>query len=561
MPYGQFTGYQSIDTPEAQAAGGGYLFSTADGQQIPLHGPSAADLASRVDASNAAQANQSIAPATPPAAPAAASAPVGHVKDRDAQMYPELFPEQAASANANDQAKAQAAAAANAPPAVHPQVLAGTKSGGVMYQNAQGDELVKEPGHAGSKGGLQLKSEEKKGGYDPSQAYLEETARNDATLQQSRDIGFAAASKQAAMDQAAAQANQAAQANAEAEAKNRQWQIDQQVAEKNTKYENALSDYQNSKVDPGRLTRGNWGLNIARLLGTIASSLPTRPGQNPIQNYAGEMVDRQIDQDIDAQKAEIAVKKDSANNALTDLTRKLGSQQLAVEALRGIRQQQAATAMQQGAAQTADANLSAGYLAASAEAAQKAADHKENYLRLANGEITQHIVNAPSVSASGPHTRAATLEELKAVAELKHINASTGAIEAKTADGPGGIKPAQQAAAAKIDSALAGLNEFDASHASEGRPGIWTTGVGGNHKHVETVNTLAPLVADALGGGRSAPIIMKQFREDATSASGEKIQATIAATRQRLLDKRAQILNNPAAAETPEPAAEEPPTE
>lgn len=312
MAYGQFLGYEPAGQP------GAYNFQTANGQNALLFGPDAEDLRAKIDASNAIMP-QPTANADPFANTALAANGADPVYGRgqapsvaDAGGGPAQVPETAVEG------------------AAPPQVSGPQNVGFGLVRTPDGQLAQYRPGSGGvSQKALQKKatqgteipvsaSESRTGGFDPNQDYLEGMQdvsiqeRQQAETMAGREIMAAQAGEQMAREQAAAQAAQLAEQqrmNLQIEVKmNRDAQIK----------DAALKDYANQKIDPGRLYRGEGGTakSIAAAIGTAMGAFGAAINKTP--NFAMQLIENAIDRDVNAQAAEIAVKKQAADNAVND---------------------------------------------------------------------------------------------------------------------------------------------------------------------------------------------------------------------------------------------------
>lgn len=155
-------------------------------------------------------------------------------------------------------------------------------------------------------------------------------------------------------------------------------QLQDHVKDMDAKYQAARDEYRGSKVDPGHYMRGNWLAVLGTMLGAVGAGL----GRHP--NYAMEFVNQNIDRDIRAQEKEIEIKKNSADNALADLTRSQGSLQAGKLALRQILTEKAKDQFQTIASSYKGANIQA---AAQQAAAQLAEQHAQQDLARKQGYV------------------------------------------------------------------------------------------------------------------------------------------------------------------------------
>lgn len=159
-------------------------------------------------------------------------------------------------------------------------------------------------------------SEAVTGGFDRNPDYEERLAN--ASIDQRL-------ANQAQTDAAMVAADQAAQAHSMQIAAEqriarqdqlREAEITQKVARDQQKLDALMADVKSTKIEPKRMFSGTGGAlaaigsAIAAGLGAYGAALARTP------NYALDIINRAVDQDIAAQEADLATKKESANNAL-----------------------------------------------------------------------------------------------------------------------------------------------------------------------------------------------------------------------------------------------------
>jgi hypothetical protein len=309
---------------------------------------------------------------------------------------------------------------------------------------------------AGSKGGPVERGRTITGGYDQNQEYVDQ--KEDAFLmnRDANEMALQAGHEAALTEHAYFEEQKNLLQAREAEANAQKAQIDRGVMELQAKRDAALKEYTGAKVDPGRSQKGgkNWIDAIAAALGAYGAAISKTP------NFALEVIQGRINNDIDAQKAEIAIKRDGADNALADLTRKLGSQELAEKALRDIQTDRARASFQSQAAGTKDQELAAKHLGIAAALQEKQADFREQYRVGAEGQVTKSIVNAPATAGRAAGWAAAP-NQLKTAKDLKDLNAPV-----EGAGGPAAAKkPAEQVRYEQsLEASARTLSDFVAEH-------------------------------------------------------------------------------------------------
>jgi hypothetical protein len=436
----------------------------------------------------------------------------------------------------------------------------------MMALNAQGDTVVETPSGAivinerprtGTPGGTQPTTTTIKGGYEPDQDYLE--AQNEANLQirMGHDIAYEGTQKLLAQQAGELQARVDAQERQAKEQADQQAAIDRGVAEKQDAYDKASAEYKSARVDPGKL--GSWAGNplggIGLILGTIAANFPGAKHQIP--NYAQQILNKRIDDDIRAQEAEIAVKKDAANNALGDLQRKLGSQELARTAMRGILLQQSQdrlSLLQTQAKSTEEAGNYQAWLGENEAALAKA---KAQYLREAQGEVTRNMKYMPPTAGTGGGVRFATAEELGKPLALRKQMAEIGKLEAQGE--PGKLSAQQKAARADIDAARGFIADYQTTYETTGGGAINRLGAAATQrdKILEgKAKAGAPIVQKALGYMRISPATSEATVNSITGLSEDKTKAQLQAIRDQLDRRERAILAQPGAAEVPQVSTE-----
>jgi hypothetical protein len=430
MAYGNIVDYEPGPAP------GSFNFTKADGSKMLFAGPAAEDLKAKLEASKkigpqpTAQ-NMSIAPprnvadvgpnmsAAPPPGPP----PSGK---NWAGMFNAPAPQ--------PQGFGPAPQGGQPPPQGRPQ---GPGAVGLGYGlRVNGDGVIEQyhSAQAGSKGGPVERGRTIAGGFDPDKEYVEGKENAYLAEQAGLATGMEAAQERAAEERGFLEEHQRQLVAREAEARAQKESIDRGVMDLEQKHEAARKEYSGSKVNPNKIFGGgrNWIMGLTAGLGGFAAALTGK------QNSVIPIIESRIAQNIAAQERAIAIKGESADNALADLQRKLGSRELASKALADIQLDQFKAEMQKKSL-TSDKELQGKYLALSAAAEGKQLDMREQYRQAALGQVTKSIVNAPATGGRAAGW-GAVKDQLGTAKDLKSLN--------KVDEGAGGPaaakKPAEQ---------------------------------------------------------------------------------------------------------------------
>lgn len=419
MAYGSVTGYEPL--PD-----GSYNFAQADGRKMRLFGPAAESLKARIDAS-ASLAPQPVAGPgggvttddlvvpeggfggfggqvpQPTAAPAPAEAAPSPV-DPNAQAQANAI----ATQSIKDVAGAQKAQQPRfvqrfreKDGSVIEQLAVQNPDGTTRYLEGDGTTRIFRPGSAGSKGGIRetTSSLTQQGGFDPSEEHIaakeEQAWRERAAL----EVGAAAAEERAAMEQGFFEEQKRQLELRAAEAEAEQNDRAAKVAQLEGKYDQAERDFRTAGVDESRYSKSFMGVlgHLGAALGAFASTASGTP------NFAMQILQSKIADDIKAQETALNIKRDARDNMLGVLNRELGSMDLAKKAVEGIRLRQAETHFKSLAAQAQSKEVEAKYLESAAALEGKYIDWREQYRLAAEGQITKskNFVNQPG-SAGRP---------------------------------------------------------------------------------------------------------------------------------------------------------------
>ncbi len=365
--YGQFTGY-------SPAQNGGYNFDLASGGQRQFTGPEAEALRGRIDA-------------------------------------------------------ARGAAAQPAPSQVN--TLFSTKGGGQLGLKDGGnpqnpmDWVVREGPRAATRGGMQARSMTSQGGYTVNEEFLDQMESSQIKLAAAQELGQKAAAEQAALKQGYFQEQKAQIAKEQAEAAKDQQVKQRRMGELQSKYDDAekrflgFSDEQEARANTtGEKVKTFVGA-LAAGFGALGAALARTP------NFAAEAVERHNEREMRKQEAELRIRKDAKDSLLGQLQQQTGSVELARTAGRAILSRQAALGWEQLAQKEGDENKKTTMLAAAEMQNQNYLKWREQYTRMAEGEVTRTFQYVPGSAGSRGGVRAPTLDEAQAAANLSKTYAET----------------------------------------------------------------------------------------------------------------------------------------
>jgi hypothetical protein len=317
----------------------------------------------------------------------------------------------------------------------------------------------------------------------------------------------------------------------------------------------ALKDYTGSKVDPDRIFHGPNG-GAQRVVSAIASAIgawaATKSGA---PNFAQQIIDNSINRDIAAQEAEIRIKKDAADNALSDLMRRGMDLGQAKSALAYIQRDWAAQQINLAKGVTQSDQINAAHDNIANGLLKKNLDDDEQSKIDAQGRATD------SVAAQYKYPVAGTAGGVRPVSAAKGLQLAgqTAGVEgqvagtAKTIDEIGkekttkaGTTKAQKLA--DIEASKAQLAKFENTWVKAGRPGVFNTGYFGSDVSQDLgaqVDTMAPGLGRVMEGNAPNESTMKGIRESALSGDSTKIQSWIDAQKLMLHDREKSIENGP----------------
>lgn len=399
-------GYEPAATP------GAYNFATKDGRKFMAFGAEAEAMKARLDQAKAAGpqptanvAADLLSASTNPVAAAMNAPKVARAFASDAPApspaaAPDPAPKVDYAFGPNAPGEGQPA---SAPVAAAPAAPTGPRPLGLGYfeDPATGMIMQWDPGSAGSRGGMVERGRTIRGGFEEDEAY--KAAKWELAQAKLGEVDKARAEQAEAFEaeQALLQDQRVMQNDALMEEQQRVRDIEAGVKAAEAQRVAALKDYTGAKVDPRRALSGgkNWLYGLMAGLGTFGAGLSKTP------NYSVQVLNQRIADDIAAQEKEIAIKRDAADNALSDLTRKLGSQDRAKVALAQIQNQLAQNSLAQHASRTKDADQRSRAEQMRLTLQEQFLDLAEQDRRLATGEVTTSIVNMPGSAPRAPGFR------------------------------------------------------------------------------------------------------------------------------------------------------------
>lgn len=396
MAVGNITGYEPGPIP------GSYNFATKDGRKFAFSGVQAEDLKRKLDQASA------IGPQ-----PMAGTNPYGTTPPPKVDFAfganPPPTPGAPPPSRADVAPKMTGAApAAPATPTPTPPATQSTDLGLGYRMGPNGKIQEFTPGSPGSPGGPTERSRTiHKPGYETDNEQAEAYQDANFEILNQRMAGVEEARQRQAQafeeEQALLQDQRVLQNDAYNEELKQKADIDLGVKKAEAEREAAVKEYTASKnFDPMKraLSGGkNWIFGLSAGLGAFASTIMKSP------NYALEVVHGLIDKDIAAQEKEIQIKGDAANNALADLTRKLGSQERAKIALAQIQGQLFQNSLAQHASRSKDAEYQTRSKELILGLQKDYLDKNEQDRRIAAGEVTMNVVNQPAQAARAPGWR------------------------------------------------------------------------------------------------------------------------------------------------------------
>lgn len=419
---------------------GGYNFVDKAGAKKTLFGPAADELVQRFKASEALTAPQPTAKldardlaekATPIAQALGGAlggipgAVAGYLGGRAAQEAASDVPAEvpgAAPAKPAVPVGTDGPPASIAAPGLSPQQPQGArfavdKTGDSVMKQLPDGRWVVETRTAPTRGGMVEKSRSVKGGFDPSEGYIDATVGAFKEQQAGEELGAATAAQQAAEERGFLEEQQRQLVAQQQQQQQQMETIKRGVAEKQVAYDIAQSRFNNfSEIDQDRIwKRKGTGARIISAISAALGAFGAALAKTP--NFALEIINSEIERDIRSQEQEIAINRETAQNALADLQRQLGSMDLAKVALGAIQTQRVQLQLQGIANKAKIPSVVSGFQKANGMLMQSYADKLEDYRQKATGEVTKSIVNVPG-SAGGTTIRPPSLDESQKIKTL-----------------------------------------------------------------------------------------------------------------------------------------------
>ena len=265
---------------------------------------------------------------------------------------------------------------------------------------------------------------------------------------------------------------------------NRQAEIQARIAKDQALADQARQEYNSAKVDPQRLFHGKNGGGTALVSGIAAAMGAFGAALTKTPNFALDIINNSIDRDIRAQEAEIAVKKDGANNALAQLQRSGLDGEQSKLLLRQLQTEYALTKADSIRATAKNSEVDARFAALNTGLQESLAEQLEAYRQATIGKATTSTAAAmasPRAGSAGGFAPIGTPQQQVAFASsvqgLQAGEANIGATEARTAaqlqkleakanigkDGKAVISRGLQNRYVSADTALQGLDTLAAA--------------------------------------------------------------------------------------------------
>lgn len=213
-------------------------------------------------------------------------------------------------------------------------------------------------------------------------------------------------------------------------------EIEDRVKQDQAAADRARKEYDSSKVDPNRIFSGDGGSLKALVFGVSAALGAFGATLGRTENYAQNTINGIINNDIRAQEAEIAIKRDGANNALAQLQRSGLSRDQSKILLRQI---QTDYAMSQAERLRAEAKIpenNTQYQQLKLQLEQNQLQFNEDYRRASLGTRTEQVQSGfafPRAGTAGGWTpvkdQVGTAKELQSI---RQGEATIGKTEADT---------------------------------------------------------------------------------------------------------------------------------
>ena len=459
---------------------------------------------------------------------------------------------------------AEEQAAADEPPAVvggaQPQrsvvgvPLRSVRGGTLMMREGadpanlgQGDTWVATPAQAATKGGAVERSRTVKEGPGYNQEYID--SLQNAAIDANTKLDEAVSGLQADADKSSAVLSQKAADDQQtvADAASYLKEVQTKTEEWEQKSTAAQQEYKDSKVDPTRASGGLFDA-IGVALGAFGAALAKTP------NFAMEIMQNRINNDIRAQEKEIEVRGKTADNALARFERNLGNMTLAKQAYKIARREEGQTQLDLIGAKAKSRDVQAKVEEAKSLNMTKLAEDTEKYRIMVADDVTKSIQNVPGSPGRAAGNRAPTTDEVPLPKQTEPGGKGKG----------GASDQMLQNKLAVVNAGLSQAIAIQTEHEQQGRPGIiadegGTFATEGVQKLVGMMDAAIPTIDMAQQAG-TAPneSTMKQKQTGFKSNSGDQIAATLASNIQSLktIKKAMEEGRNPypdAVAQTTEP--------
>lgn len=276
------------------------------------------------------------------------------------------------------------------------------------------------------------------------EAELEGAMRLGETQLQAIDIERQRAQREA--DFFAEQAK--ADADRMAEDAKRQAQLQADVDKRMTEMDALQAEVRATKIDPSNYfsSQPAWA-KVLSLISVGLGGFAQGYSGGRLPNTALDMLNRAIDQDIEAQKANLATKRGAvaeAGNMYGLARQRLGDDRAAAEWVRSQQREMVANTLRRFEAEARDPQLQnkAAQLAVKYET--EAQQGRLGIAAMRAGEDERR--RAAQAAAMAAAQRGPSLKDLEAMARIKKLEAETGAIQGEAGVGPGGAVTGKRAA-------------------------------------------------------------------------------------------------------------------
>lgn len=304
--------------------------------------------------------------------------------------------------------------------------------GGYFVQDEGGQWLHWTPPKAGSKGGLIEKTRTVQGGFERDPEYERtkgELAKADlATVQNAANEQLALSEhlRAAAASEMEAQKQAAEQQRLEIEYTNRR------VQEAEALHQRALQDYQSSDTKPEFST-------VEQVIGALSAALGAiGAGMTGGENFGLSLVKASVQERVRQEESALALKKETADNALAQLQRETGSLELAKRSLEGILLKQAENKWRAIASVEQDINKKAEADRQAIAIAGAYEDWLNAYRQAAGGEVTRSFQYvAPTAGSRGGF-------QLPTIDQAEKLTGLAGKEAANTGAALGNVKTARE---------------------------------------------------------------------------------------------------------------------